>query len=165
MRQSVYLETSVISYLTSRPNANLVIAGRQLVTTDWWDCHRHGYDLFVSLPVVDEASRGDAEAVQKRLEKIHGIPRLEITDDTVEVSKALLARNAVPETAYTDALHIALAACHNLDYLLTWNFRHIANASIMRQVDAVIESFDIEPALICTPDELMGATEETFHDD
>jgi predicted nucleic acid-binding protein len=121
--KTVYIETSIVSYLTARPTGDLVAAAWQKATLDWWDTQRGRFALFVSDVVIEEAGKGDAEAAARRLEALVGIPLLRITDNVVSLSKALMLAGAVPERALGDSLHIAVSAAHGIDYLLTWNCR------------------------------------------
>jgi predicted nucleic acid-binding protein len=125
----IYLETSVVSYLAARPSRDMVIAAHQQLTRDWWD-RRFEFELFVADPVLEEASRGDLEAAQRRLAFLEGIPVLTAHPDALGLARSFLAEAALPSNAAIDALHVALAAVHGMDFLLTWNCTHIANARI-----------------------------------
>ncbi len=131
-KPAVYLETSVVGYATSRPSRDLVVAGHQQITREWFALRARGYELFVSQLVASEASGGDKEAARERVALLGGIPRLGITDAAGELAAKLVESGAVPQKAAEDALHIAVAAVHGVDYVLTWNCKHIANAA-MRQ--------------------------------
>jgi hypothetical protein len=158
-KKTVYIETSIVSYLTARPSSDLLAAAWQKVTTDWWDRQRNRFDLCASDVVFEEAGRGDAVLAARRLEVLAGIPLLAITDEVIALSEALIQAGALPPKAIGDALHIALSAVHGVDYLLTWNYRHIDNAEakpIIRKV--CLESGYGYPE-ICTPQELMGVFE------
>jgi len=158
--KSVYLETTVISYLTGRPSCNIVQAGHQEVTRQWWETRRGDFDLFISQLVIDEAGRGDTDAAHRRLAAITNLPLLDPTDETITVAESLLQRHALPRHASDDALHIALSAARGIDYLLTWNFKHIANAEKLWLIEATIRSHGLEPPIICTPEELLGGNHE-----
>ena len=155
-KKTVYIETSIISYLTARPSRDLLAAAWQKVTIDWWDTQRARFDLYTSDIVIEEAGRGDDSAVRRRLEVLAGIPQLEISDEVVALSEALLDAKALPQKAVGDSLHIALSAVHGLDYLLTWNYRHIDNAETKPIVRAVCLENGYAYPEICTPQELMG---------
>ena len=155
-KQSVYLETTIVSYLTSRPSRDLVVAGKQQVTRDWWETQRDGYDLFVSEFVAKEAADGDPEAAERRAQCLAGIPFVEANPDVATVADALLVEGVLPGKAATDAVHIALAAVHGIHFLLTWNCKHLANAAIRDAISRVLLDRGYEPPIICTPDELMG---------
>ena len=159
-KKTVYIETSIVSYLTSRPTSDLLVAAWQKTTLDWWDTQRNRFDLYTSDVALEEAGRGDSKAAARRLEALSGIPILPITEAVVALSKALLQGKALPAKALNDALHISVSAVHGVDYLLTWNFRHLDNAEtkpIIRNVCTIHEYTSPE---ICTPQELMGVFED-----
>ena len=156
MNKSVYIESSVISYLTARPSRDLVIAGHQAVTAEWWNERRLRYDVYVSPLVVEEISAGDASAAEERLRVITDIPSVTIAAEAESLASALLAANAVPANSGRDALHVAIAATQGMDYLITWNFRHINNASTRMMVVNVVSNFGLVCPVLCSPEELMG---------
>ena len=129
MKKSVYIETSIPSYLTARPSRDVRAAAWQQIIGQWWDEARAAYDLFTSELTLVEASAGDPEAPKRRLESIKDIPELEIDEEVQKFAEQLIAEGGVPDTAEADALHIAVAAVHRMDYLLTCNCRHIDNAA------------------------------------
>ncbi len=151
----VYLETTVISYLASRPSRDLVLASHQQITHDWWETRREQFDLFVSELVAREAGAGDPTAAERRLETISSLPLLELNREALALADAFVSRGALPQTAAEDALHIALATVHGMDYLLTWNCTHIANAAIRYKLGELCYAHDYELPVICTPEELM----------
>lgn len=155
MNPSLYLETTIIGHLTSWPSPLLQTAAIQQTTREWWDDHRHQYELFVSRFVVDECAAGDSDAAKDRLERIDGIPLLDITDDVSDLADALLAHVPLPQKAQVDALHVAVTAVNGIQYLLTWNCRHIANAMLRPSIEQVCRDCGFEPPVICTPQELM----------
>src|SRR3990172_8013037 len=134
MASSAYVETSVISYYTARPSRDIVTAARQTLTQEWWEDARQRFDLYVSVLVVEEAKAGGVEAAQRRLVAISGLPILEINDDAERLGKRLMEERAIPFSRAEDALHISLAAVHGMDFLLTWNFRHINNAEMKARI-------------------------------
>jgi hypothetical protein len=156
MKQKVYIETTIPSYLTGRPSRDLVIAGNQEITREWWDERRVEFDLCISQFVLDEAGLGDREAVRRRMDILAGLSELEITADAVRLAERLIRESVVPRKAATDAAHIAVAAVHEVDYLLTWNCKHIANAEIMRKIYHLCKEEGFNCPVICTPTELMG---------
>ncbi|NCC62364.1 MAG: PIN domain-containing protein [Verrucomicrobiae bacterium] len=156
MTKSVYLESSVISYLTSRPSRDLVIAGHQASTSEWWNEARSDYEAFISPLVIEEISAGDKFAAEARLQAIADIPILEIKPEAEELAALLLSSNAVPANSDRDALHIAIAATQGVDYLLTWNFKHINNASTRALVVNTVSSFGLVCPVLCSPEELIG---------
>lgn len=155
MSSTVYIETSIIGYLTSRPSRDLVTAANQQLTHDWWNEHRENFDLFISQFVIDECTLGDALAAKERLEMIAAIQQLAVTESVETLADALVRQVPLPEKAQVDALHIGIATVCNMEYLLTWNCTHIANAVLRPQIEAICRSFGYEPPTICTPQELM----------
>lgn len=154
--ESVYLETIFISYLVARASRDVIVAAHQQTTHDWWDTRRGSFVCYVSQVVADEASIGDLDEIRKRLEVIRGLPLLEVTESAQSLAEAILASGVIPPRAVRDAAHIATAAVHGVDYLLTWNCRHLANAQIMRRIAQVCHESSHRMPLICTPEELMG---------
>lgn len=155
MPATIYLETTVISYLTARPSRDVVAAGHQQVTRDWWDTKRHGYSLHISPVVLAEAQKGDPIAAQLRLEVLAGLPQLDVTVPATELARFLVEVLAVPATADVDALHIAVAAVHGMDFLLTWNCSHIANANLRLPLMEACSKRGYRLPVICTPDEMV----------
>ncbi len=155
MKPSVYIETTIPSYLTAWRSPELVMAANQEATRSWWDTSRPKFDIFISALVLDEASSGDPAAAQRRMEIICEIPALDVSILAEELAAQLLAASALPEKAKADALHIAIATVHGIDYLLTWNCKHIANATMRLKIESICRSSGYEPPIICTPLELM----------
>ncbi len=152
--ESVYLETSVIGYLASRPSSDVVTAASQLVTRQRWDQHRHEYELFISPAVIAESDAGDPVAASERSVFLDGLEVLEITTEAETLAATLLQRVPLPSRADVDALHIATAAMNGMTFLLTWNCRHIANPALRPIIEQVIRDHDFRPPSICTPLEL-----------
>ena len=159
MKPKVYLETTIISYLTARPSRDLVMAANQETTHEWWTGCRDGFDLYISQLVFEEAGAGDIDAAHRRIETLRGIVRLDITDQTTILGKKLVNGIPLPAKARADALHIAVAAINGMDYLLTWNCSHIANAVLRPRIEAICREAGCEPPIICTPLELLGKGE------
>lgn len=155
-KPAVYLETSVICYATARPTRDLIVAGHQQITREWFALQAQSYDLFISKLVESEVSDGDQDAAAQRLDLIREFPRLAVTDATIDLAEALVNRGAVPQKAPEDAIHIATAAVHGVDYLLTWHCKHIANARMRHAIEDVCIDAGYEPPTICTPEELMS---------
>ncbi|MCB2263241.1 MAG: type II toxin-antitoxin system VapC family toxin [Candidatus Thiosymbion ectosymbiont of Robbea hypermnestra] len=155
MKSSVYIETSIISYLTARPSNDIRSAARQNSTIEWWERYSRNFDMFVSEYVHAEAAGGNPEAAAKRLNVIQFIPILETTDLVREVAETLLNSGALPRQAEFDAYHIAIAVTHGMEYLLTWNCTHIANAVMRPKIEVTCSDMGYDPPIICTPDELM----------
>ena len=150
---TVYLETSIISYLRQKPSSHVVTAARQLLTYRWWTDERANYQLVVSQYVIDEASSGEPALAADRLLTLEGIPALPHDPEIVRIAKAIMAIGVLPLKAEVDALHIATVAYHRVEYLLTWNCRHIANAKILPRIHAVLSGMGIPIPIICTPEE------------
>lgn len=156
MRRTVYIETSIISYLAARPSRDLIVAARQQLTHTWWRERRPAFDLYVSQVVLDEVLAGDPEAAERRAGLLAGLPVLDITPEVAELAAALIERVPLPRRAGADAVHIAVAAHHGIDFLVTWNSTHIANAELRPRVEQVCRENGYPPPVLCTPDELMG---------
>jgi hypothetical protein len=156
MKLKVYIETSIVSYLTAHLSRDLIIAAHQQITLDWWENRRSDFELFISQAVVQESSVGDSDMAQKRLAVLSTIPLLELKEDAIYLAQELVNNGPLPKKASIDALHISMASVHGMDYLLTWNCKHIANAAMRNAVVAICRSNGFEPPVICTPEELMG---------
>ena len=155
MKPKVYIETSVISYLTARSSRDIIVAANQQATQEWWQTRKPDFDVYISQLVIQEASWGDVEAISKRQEVLENLALLDISVEAVALAENLVKQRAIPEQAAEDALHIALATVNGMDYLVTWNFKHIANASMRANVELVCRLNGYEPPIICTPLELM----------
>ncbi|MCM2284845.1 MAG: type II toxin-antitoxin system VapC family toxin [Desulfobacula sp.] len=155
MKQKVYIETSIPRYLAARPSNDLRSMANQSTTIEWWESRRPKFDIYIPEFVVAESSQGDSEAVARRLAAIADIPELKITEDVRKLGKALVVEGPVPKGSEIDAYHIAVAAVNGMDYLLTWNCTHIANATMRPKVEEVCRKHGFEPPTICTPQELM----------
>jgi predicted nucleic acid-binding protein len=154
--KTVYIETSIFGYLTGRPSRDLLASARQQITERWWHDHRHRFELFTSPVVETEAGKGDAEAAKRRLSAMAGIPQLGVNAEAERLAERFIQDGAVPKMATEDALHVALAAVHRIDYLLTWNCRHIDNAEKKPVIRATCAILGYPCPEICTPEELMG---------
>lgn len=155
MKPCVYVETSVISYLTARPSRDLVMAAHQEVTREWWQNQRHAFELFYSEAVRSEAALGDLQAAAQRLAVLNDMQLLEIPLQALDLANALVLATALPAKAQVDALHIAIGAIEKMDFALTWNFKHIANAQSAIKVRQVCESFGLTCPVLCSPLELL----------
>ena len=157
MVERVYIETTVISYLTARPNRDVVIAGHQQSTHEWWDTRSASYQLCISQLVLKEAGAGDSQSAQERLEVLKAMTMLETSGEALDLAKELIQAGALPAKAADDALHIAVAALNGIPYLLTWNCRHLANATMRPLIDNVCAGKGLKAPIICTPEELLEA--------
>jgi predicted nucleic acid-binding protein len=158
MTDSVYLETSVISYYAGRPSRDIVTAARQTITRVWWDETRGHFDIYISVMVVEEVQSGDPSAAERRLAAIASLPILETNEAAEALAQMLIDEGHIPTESVEDALHIALATVHGMDFLLTWNFRHINNAQMKTRIRTAVESMGYRCPVICSPEELEGET-------
>jgi hypothetical protein len=152
---SVYLETTIVSYLTGRPSRDIVVAGHQQTTREWWDTARLRYALYVSEVVLRELQAGDSEAAELRVKKVQGIPILGLIDDVASLARTYEAELRLPPKAGNDILHIAFSVAYDIDYLPTWNCAHIANGHTIRRLAAVNERLGRRTPVIVTPEELL----------
>jgi hypothetical protein len=156
MPRRIYIETTIPSYLTARPSRDIIQAARQQLTREWWEVERHNYDLCISQIVLDEAAAGDAEAAQRRMAVIDTLPLLDLTFEVDGLAETIMQSGLLPASASRDAVHIAVTVVHQVHFLLTWNCRHIANATIFRDLQHIIMSAGYDVPVICTPEELLG---------
>ncbi len=156
MKVKLYLETTIPSYLTAQPSRDLIVSAHQQITYEWWKKRRHDFDIFISQFVIDEAGQGDKEASIERLKMLSEFDLLDITDEVTDFASAILDAGIIPQKAATDAAHIAIAAVHNMQFLMTWNCAHLANAEILIGIRSVCQAKGFECPIICTPEELMG---------
>ena len=163
MKKRVYIETTVVSYLTAKPTRDVVRLAHQQITREWWEQHRWRYALCVSQFVLDEAGEGDADAAARRLAALQDVPILGDSTEVRALAKALVEHGILPETAAIDALHLAVAVVHEVDVLLTWNCRHLANAEMLGDIGRLARSRGCEMSIVCTPEELTGG-EDGQHD-
>lgn len=154
--KSVYIESSVISYLTAHPSRDVVTSARQTITIEWWEEYKDSFDIFISELVIEEIGSGDLAAAKRRLSVIEKIPVLEATKNAVKLAKELIIENAVPESSPEDALHISIAALQRVDFLLTWNFKHINNANTRDKISKVITQWNYACPVLCSPEELIN---------
>ncbi len=155
MLPTAYIETSVISYLTALPSRDVVIAAYQQVTRDWWRTARSRFELVASELVLREAAAGDSTAARARLVEFETVTLFEATDEAAKLTRKFLDLGAILRRAAEDAAHIAIAVTNGADYLVTWSFRHIANAVLRSRIEHVCRQAGYEPPVICTPNELM----------
>ena len=160
MKPRVYLETTIASYLTAWRSRDLIMAANQETTREWWENRRQAFETFISQAVIKEVSSGDQDAAQRRLEFLKPFLRLDITEEVDMLAAELVARVPLPPKAQADAVHIAVAAVHGMNYLLTWNCTHIANATLRYQIEAVCRSAGYEPPVVCTPQEMLEKGEQ-----
>ena len=155
-KQTVYIETSIVSYLMARPSGDLLAAAWQKITADWWETQRTRFDLCTSRITIEESGRGDPQAAARRLDALTDIPILPVTEEAIELSVAILRAGALPSSAQADSLHIAVAATNGVHFLLTWNFRHLANAANRAAAREVCSLLGYTSPEICSPQDLFG---------
>ncbi|MCY4658696.1 MAG: DNA-binding protein [Acidobacteria bacterium] len=156
------METSIVSYLKARPSRDLIVAAQQAMTREWWRDAPDRFVLVASELVLTEAAAGDADAARARLTALEMVTHLDTSEDSASLTRRLLALGAFPPAAAADAAHVGIAAVHRVDYLLTWNLRHIAGAAARSRIERACRKAGYEPPVICTPNELM---EEYDHGD
>lgn len=156
IKPRLYMETTIPSYLTAWQSRDIIVAAHQQITQLWWKERRDNFDIYISQFVVDEASAGDAEAAGKRIEIIKTFPKLDILDKVTTLSTHILSSGLIPQKATTDATHIAIATVHQMDFLMTWNCRHLANAIIAIEINKICQDLGFTCPVICTPEALMG---------
>ncbi|MGD2085096.1 MAG: type II toxin-antitoxin system VapC family toxin [Candidatus Aminicenantes bacterium] len=139
---------------------NLIVAAHQAITNEWWEKESSKYTIYISQFVLDEASEGDHDASRRRLDFLAPFLLLEATDEVLELTKTILNTPFFPQTAIRDASHIAIAAVHGVEYLLTWNCKHINNATFKEKLRKVCEQQGYRFPIICTPEELMEEMED-----
>jgi hypothetical protein len=154
--ETVYLETTIISYLASEPSRDLIVAGHQQITHEWWTQRRALFACSISQEVLDEISRGDSAQVARRLAIARTLPRLPVGPAVGELAAEFLRAGILPLNAAPDAVHLAVATVASTDYVLTWNCRHIANRQLLKQLDQVCARCGHRLPAVCTPEELMG---------
>ena len=156
MKFRVYVETSVISYLTGRPSRDLTVLAHQQLTQQWWNEGRSAYELYISEYVTAEASQGDPDAARQRMAALEGLPEIATSSEVEMLAGALIERGALPSNSRLDALHLAISAVQGMDLLLTWNFKHLANAIAILKAEAVCRQCGFEPPRIITPLQMIG---------
>ena len=157
MKPSVYIESSVISYLTARTSRELIIAAHQAITDDWWTKALPNFDAYISPVVLAEINRGDAQAAAKRMAATGLLPILPLTPDVESLAALYFEAVQLPEKARADSYHLAIAAVHEMDYLVSWNCSHIVSGRVRRIIEAINDDRGIRTPIICTPEELMEA--------
>ena len=155
-KKKVYVETSVIGYLVARPSHDVIKTARQIATRDWWDAFSSNFELFASALVEREASKGDMGAAAKRLAVLRDIKKIAVTQEMLSLADKLLEATAVPRTSYEDAVHVAVASVSGMDFLLSWNCRHIVNPATRPTIRKVLTEQGYAYPEICTPMEMQG---------
>lgn len=152
----IYIESTIPSYVVARPARDLLQAARQQLTRDWWEFQRGKHELLTSQIVLDEIAFGEKDMARLRLELLHGVPLLRVTDAAKEFARQVLTSGLLPASADRDAVHIALASAYEMDILLSWNCRHIANGAIQARLRRLADTAGFTLPVLCTPEELMS---------
>jgi len=155
MPHSIFIETTIPSYYVSRPSRNLLQFARQELTREWWDARRHEFDLFTSQLVLDEASEGEPAKATERLELLAGLELLDLNEQVEALAAKLVGSGILPATAIRDASHLAAAGVHGMNFLLTWNCKHIANPFIADRLQSCFSSVGVYLPIICTPEQFF----------
>ena len=155
MKDTLYLETSVVSYYTSKLSRDIIVLAHQEITRLWWPKAISRYDIFISEMVLEEASFGDPDAAQKRLKELEDFPHLELNDSVEEMARIYMDKLEIPDKSFRDAVHLALASVHDVDYLVTWNCTHLANGEVIKKLIMLNATCGIHSPIICTPEELL----------
>lgn len=163
-KESVYLETSVVSYYTSRPNPDIIVGAHQEITRRWWPAAIKRYNIFVSNVVYAEAGAGDSDVAKKRLEEIKNFTKLEITKEVEDLTQFYIEELEFPKRSIRDAAHLAVACLNDVDYLVTWNCTHICNGEIIKKLMKINNQLNIHTPIICTPEQLMEVNHEEGSD-
>lgn len=155
MKPKVYIETSIVSYLTARPSTDVLVLANQLLTAEWWNSHRSGFDLYVSEPVLNEIEKGDSQMARLRIKAVDGIKVLQLTDDAKELANEIFNQKILPIRASVDILHISIASIYSMDFLLSLNCKHIANAVVYKRISTICLSQGYEPPMVCTIQQML----------
>lgn len=157
---SAYIETTIPSYYVARPSVSVIQASRQASTRAWWDTGCSAFDLYTSREVIEEAELGDPKMARERLELLASAKRLELIEDVGVVAETFIKKGLIPTKAASDAIHIAVASVHGMDYLVTWNFKHIANPYIRDRLRKTVEELGFRLPVMCSPEELLQYDED-----
>jgi len=152
---TVYLETTIPSYLVARLSNYMIVAAQQLITREWWDTAHLHYDLYVSEAVLEECRAGDPAIAEKRVEIVHALPVLAINNEIISIASTYQNLLSIPEKSKVDALHLAFAVLYEMDYLLTWNCKHLAHGEVRTRLHRYNQTHGLFEPMIVTPQELM----------
>src|SRR3990167_8685934 len=157
---TLYLETTIPSYLVAKSTRDVIVLAHQQLTREWWNDHRHLYEMFISQVVLDEIKRGESEMTEKRVEVLQGIPILEMNDEVERLAKRYFESLHFSAKAIRDAFHLAFAVIYEIDFMATWNCTHLANANTIFRLSRLNKEWGYETPIICTPEELIGYPKE-----
>jgi predicted nucleic acid-binding protein len=164
MKRTIYIETSVISYRVARPSRDIIVLARQEITAEWWDTVLPHLDAYVSPVVLDEIAGGDQQAQALRLQLVANMAPLAVDERIISLAEAICEEIRFPERAQADAYHIAIPSVHGIDYLVTWNCKHIANAFMLRKIEQIVQAKGYTMPVVCTPEELMEEIQDERSD-
>ena len=164
MKRTIYIETSVISYRVARPSRDIIVLARQEITTEWWNTVLPHLNAYVSPVVLDEIAGGDQQAQELRLQLVANMPPLAVDERIISLAEAICEEIRLPERAQADAYHIAIPSVHGIDYLVTWNCKHIANAFMLRKIEQIVHAKGFTMPVVCTPEELMEEIQDERSD-
>ncbi len=164
MKRTIYIETSVISYRVARPSRDIIVLARQEITAEWWDTVLPHLDAYVSPVVLDEIVGGDQQAQALRLQLVANMPPLAVDERSITLAEAICEEIRLPGRAQADAYHIAIPSVHGIDYLATWNCKHIANAFMLRKIEQIVRAKGYTMPVVCTPEELMEEIQDERSD-
>jgi hypothetical protein len=156
MKSKVYLESSVISYFTAKPSRDLIQAAHQEITRNWWEIGYPLCECFISAYVVDEIQKGDPVAAQKRLDAVRAVSILTSNPEVDNLAEQFFEKMKIPDHAKLDCFHLASAVINGMEYILSWNFKHIANPTIKKIYREINQSKGLVTPEICTPEEMLG---------
>ncbi|MEZ6100292.1 MAG: type II toxin-antitoxin system VapC family toxin [Pirellulaceae bacterium] len=159
--KSVYIETTVVGNIAGRIHSDPLIASRQTITRNWWSTALDRYDIFASELVIDECNDGDPTAAAERLLVLDGIRLIQSSTEAESLVEALIDGHAVPASEPRDASHIAIAATNGIEFLVSWNFKHILNPSTTRMIESICRDCGFEPPSLCTPEQLLEAYDDS----
>jgi hypothetical protein len=156
MTETIYIETSILGHLTARPSQNVILIANMEITRQWWEDYRQKFNLYISQIVLDEIAQGDQEIAKKRLELVKDFTLLKTYQSARSLALEFINKSNLPTKAANDALHIAIATIYELDYLIAWNCKHIANAQIQKKLSQISRGFGYQLPTLCTPYELIS---------
>lgn len=160
MPKRAYVETTIFSYLAAQPSRDLVTAAHQRITAEWWSLAATQFELVASVVVLQEVRVGNPVVAERRVALLHGIPLLALTSEARQLARHLLSVRLLPPNATVDAEHVAVATIGAVDYLVTWNLRHLAGAVVRRRLEHALRVLGFEPPTLCTPEELLVDTSD-----
>jgi len=155
MKPRVYVETSVISYLTARPSRDFLVVARQAFTRQWWEIRSERFDAVISGMVISEISRGDPSAALRRAQMCDGLESLVVDDKAIALAEQLIQLKAIPEQEPEDAMHIAVAVLNNIQFIASWNFSHLVGPEAKFRLQTQLKDLGYPVPLLATPEELL----------